>query len=572
MPDTLKMLSLFLSDPIVDRKLFPLVGEETADANSAVDIRQKTSTARPRFLFINSANQNPVNFFHRGGHLVLRFWEEFVASGRDGLLIMRCAKPRDSDLREYGVDVPWAQAEIGRSIIWDQGYLAGHEMHALMESAHFFLLPSVSLHSASIMEAMRVGAIPVVSDTVGISAYIRDEEHGIVLHGMQKEVWQKDEQTGVLFDQYRRRPDLDEWLVDQMVRRTFALLEDQVAYRHMQSRAVAQARRQFSGQRFAEHFWISVLDLYAEFNGISASAKAVPDPLRPLLRDCTIQSGEWARIFESPTQPMLRIKTGYGTVWELGGMLIHAYGSPCVRLKDWSVLAQYCTAEAPPMTFARTLEELGGKYLHSLQGHSEQAGRRLVRWASTVLRPFPLVYKYAASMLALYRRYIGGARFSRLRVEPEIELVRQGVGGYNIIRHRDRFYAILQREGEFSPEKAEIGGYSSYYYGRSIEEIIRSITMANSTSETVLNSDDSESTAVVIKKFYGFTIVRQGKTFHAHREKAFARPKRDLSSFSAASLEEVQQCILSLLGAESGRHRSLGDAADPVDMSRGGTH
>lgn len=497
-PDTLKMLSSFFSDPTVDRKLFPFVGEGAADMNSAVDISPKASLARPRFLFVNSANQNPVNFFHRGGHLVLRFWKEFVASGRDGLLIMRCARPTDSNLCEYGVDVSWAQTEIGRSIIWDQGYLAGHEMRALMESAHFFLLPSVSLHSASIMEALRVGAIPVVSDTVGTSAYITDEEHGIVLHGMQNEVWQKDERTGILVDQYGCRPELDRWLVDQMVRRMCVLLEDHAMYWRMRSRAIAHAQRRFSDQRFAEHFWNSVFDLFAEFRGMSRIGKSVSGSLRPLLRECTIQSGEWARVFESPTQPMLRIRTGYGTVWELGGTLIHAYGNPYMRLNDWSVLARYCTADAPATTFARNLSELGGKYLHSLQGHSKGVGSKFVRWVSQALRPFPSFYTYAARMLALYRRH-GRFKFFKPRVEPEIELVRQGVKGYNVIRHRDRFYAILQGEGEFSPEKVEAGGYSSYYCGQSVEEIIRSIMMADSAPRIVFNDNDSESATVAVK-------------------------------------------------------------------------
>lgn len=568
-PDTLTALSRFLSDPIVDRKLFPFVAGLRANAASMADVGPKQPLGRPRFLFVNSANQNSMNFFHRGGHLVLRFWKKFIADGHDGRLIMRCAKPSDSDLHDYGVDLSWVQAEIGRSIIWDQGYLAGYEMHALMESAHFLLLPSASLHSVSIMEAMRVGTIPVVSDTVGTSVYVRDEENGIVLHGVRKEVWQKDEMAGILVDRYCRRPELDRLVVEQMVRRVSTLLGDHAAYWNMRARTIAYARQQFSGRKFADEFWHSVSDLYAQFRRTSATTESSSDCLVQSLRECTIQNGEWARVFESPTQPMLRIKTGYGTVWELGGAVIHVYENPCINLHDWSVLARYYIADAPRMTFARTLEELRGKYLHSLQGYSEQVGGKLVRWASSILRPFPLVYKYAAIVLAVYRRSVAGGGFFRLRVEPEIELVRQGVRGYNIIRHRDRFYAILQREGEFSPEKAEAGGYSSHYYGRSIEEVTRCIHMAKSTSETVLNGDDSESAAVVIKKFYGFTIVRQGKTFHAHRETAFAMLKRDFAPFTAVSLEEVQRHILSLLMAESTRHQSLKDTADPVDVSRG---
>ncbi|NJN70189.1 MAG: hypothetical protein HC801_07870 [Nitrospira sp.] len=154
-PETLQALSLFLSDPIIDGKLFSSRTGLSANAFSIHDPEQKPSLSRPRFLFINSANQNSVNFFRRGGHLVLRFWKEFVASSRDGQLMLRCAMPGERELCEYGVDVSWVKHEMGRSIVWDQGYLASYEIQSLMANAHFFLLPSVALHSVSIMEAMR---------------------------------------------------------------------------------------------------------------------------------------------------------------------------------------------------------------------------------------------------------------------------------------------------------------------------------------------------------------------------------------------------------------------------------
>ena len=204
--------------------------------------------SRPRFLFVNSASQNTTNFFRRGGHLVLRFWKEFLASGREGLLILRCAKPCDKDLLEYGVDVSMILTEMGRSIIWAQDYLANHEMNALLAGAHFFLLPSVSLHSVSILQAMTVGAIPVVSDAVGTSVYVTDDVDGIVLDGVRKTFWYEDEVTGILVDQYRQVPDLDDSLVAQIVKRVDTLLGDSVRYWQMQSNMVANVRKIFPGK------------------------------------------------------------------------------------------------------------------------------------------------------------------------------------------------------------------------------------------------------------------------------------------------------------------------------------
>ncbi|MEQ1846100.1 MAG: glycosyltransferase, partial [Nitrospira sp.] len=241
-PETLRALSLFFSDPTIDGKLFSSKIGLSADVFFEQDTEQKPSLSRPRFLFVNSSNQNMANFFHRGGHLVLRFWKRFTASGRDGLLILRCGKPSDIALREYGVDVSWVKDEIGRSIVWDQGYRATHEMQSLMASAHFFLLPSVAPHSVSIMEAMRAGAIPIVTDTVGTSAYVTDEENGIVLRGVQTKVWQKDAVTDILVDHYYRRPELDRFLVEQLTTRICQLLEDHGAYWDMHRRTIVHAQ------------------------------------------------------------------------------------------------------------------------------------------------------------------------------------------------------------------------------------------------------------------------------------------------------------------------------------------
>lgn len=488
-PDTLHALRLFLPDSTIDRKLFSSRTGLSADPLFLHEPALKPSLSRPRFLFVNSANQNTVNFFRRGGHLVLRFWKEMVAYGRDGLLMLRCAMPCDIELREYGVDVSWVKSELGRSIVWDQSYLAGHEIQSLMAGAHFFLLPSVALHSVSIMEAMRAGAIPVVSDIVGTSVYVTDEENGIVLYGVRKKVRPKDEGTDCLLDQYSRWPELDSLLVEQMTSRVCALLDEPRAYWDVHRRTRSQAKERFSGQSFALDFWSSVSDLYAQFKGASITEEAGSDCPDRSLEECTIQRDGWARVFESPPQPMLRIKTECGTVWELGGAMIQTYGNPRIELNDWSASAQYYKPNAPPVTYANTLEELEGAYLHPLGGRREGVRRRVVRWISKTLRPFPAFYRCAAQLLAVYRRH-GGFRFAGLKTEPEIELIRQGVTGYNIIRHRDRYYAILQREGEFSPEKAESGGYSSCFLGHSVDEVLQSIAASIPLSTSFIFDKD----------------------------------------------------------------------------------
>lgn len=486
-PETLHDLSQFFSDRSIDQKLFLSRIGLSAKAISDPTLPKQSSLHCPRFLFVNSANQNPSNFFRRGGHIVLRFWKEYLAEGRSGLLMLRCAKPNDEDLAEYGVDVSFIRSQTGRSIIWGQDYLANHEINALMASAHFFLLPSASLHSVSIMQAMMLGAIPVVTDTVGTSVYVTDTVNGIVLHGMREAIWDKDAVTGILVDRYGKTPILDDDLVSQLTCRMGSLLDRPESYSDMRHRMMSFAHKQFSGQAFSDQFWGAVSSLYERFCESSRVNTIGPCLERRSLLDCMVQSNEWSRVFESPTQPMQRVNTGYSMVWEMGGAFIQAYGNPSFRLSDWSVFAKYYSTAAPPITFAYTLEELGGRYL-SFSGHPGEAViNESIDAISRILKPYPVLHRHAGRFWRGVRRvhaYVS-SKFLKPKVEnPDradhfnVELIRHGVAGYNIVRHFDRYYAILQKEGAFSPTKAEAGGYSSCLSGYSLEEVERAIGAA----------------------------------------------------------------------------------------------
>jgi hypothetical protein len=530
---------------------------------------EKTALSRPRFLFVNSANQNTVNFFRRGGHIVLRFWKDFLAGGQDGLLMLRCAKPSDKDLSKYGVDVSLVRDQTGHSIIWGQDYLGNHEMNALMASAHFLLLPSASLHSVSIMQAMMLGTIPVVTDTVGTSVYVTDNESGIVLQGMRAAVWHKDAATGILVDRYCRTPDLDDSLVSQLTSRVGALLDAPDAYRNMRNCTMPYAQDQFSGQAFSDYFWGTVSDLYQRDKESSSSRDSAPIQVEAALLDCTVRGDGWARVFESPTQPMLRINTGQGVVWELGGAMIQAYGNPRIDLKDWSVLAQHYSPGAPQTTFANTLDELGGKYLHSV-GHREGGRLKLIGWIARVLKPFPTLYGFAARVLLKLRSFLG-SRFGWPKADPDIELVRHGVSGYNIIRYLDQYYAIPQSKGEFSSHKADTGGYSSCFSDYSVDQVLQRIAGSGLQSlQASLADDDLGQIELVCEGFHGFNIIRRGVEFHAilQSEGAFVLEKLQSNeysrSFSGYSLKEVQRAMVEALDSEQGGNEACSKTTENV--------
>ena len=524
-PETLQSLSKFFSDPDIDRKLFSSrVGLSSA---ACIDnkLPRETDLSRPKFLFVNSANQNPANFFRRGGHLVLRFWKEFVSSGRDGLLMLRCKRPSEMDLAEYGVDNNFLNEETGRSIIWAEDYLAHHEMNALMESAHFFLLPSASLHSVSIMQAMTLGAVPVVTDTVGTSVYVMDDENGIVLQGVRSAIWDIDLNTGVLVDHYGRVAGMDDSLVSQMTHRIFTLLNAPETFQKMKNCSIDHARLQFSGEVFASDFWSSVDNLYQTYKRSFPQRDSVPRKIAPSLMDCTIQGDDWARVFESSTQPMRKVYTGQGTVWELGGAVIHAYGSPSLSLSDWSVFAQYYNLASPRITFASSLDELGGKYL-SIDKHGGYHGalsprnRKLINFISRVLMPYPQLHSFGVGELKKMRRYraifqlycqFRAFRNGKPGVEPDVELVLHDVQGYNIIRYFHKFVAIPQGEGAFDPERVSLKQYSSIFWGYSADKVVSKITKSSHSIFGVGMQKKIRYYKNIYRLYFRFRAFRNGK-------------------------------------------------------------
>jgi glycosyltransferase involved in cell wall biosynthesis len=552
-PETIEAIRRFFADPLIDEKLFPSRIGLSARVVPEPGSLKPPSLDCPRFLFMNSAHQNPANFFRRGGHLVLRFWKEYVATGRSGRLLLRCARPCDDALREHGVDVSFVQSQTGRSILWGQDYLTNDELNALMASSQFMLLPSASLHSVSIMQAMLLGAVPVVTDTVGTSVYVTDGENGIVLGGMREAIWHEESESGLLIDRYDRMLDVEKTLVSQLVSRIDALLEKPEAYRAMRSRMMAAARERFSGHAFSDQFWSEVEALYRRQLVAAPTPVGMPGRENDLLRDCALAPEAWERVFESPTQPLLRINAGHSRVWELGGAFILDHGNPRIGVSDWSVMAQYYSSEAPAITFAYTIEELGVRYLGFHDHRVELAMAEIRGWLSLKLKPSPWLHRQAARVWrGLCRVYAAiSSWLLPSRSDEDIELVREGVHGYNIIRHGDRYYAILQSEGAFIPAKVEAGGYSSCLAGFSRQGVERAIVaLVESKLEQADRSD--EDIELVREGVHGYNIIRHGDRYYAilQSEGTFIPAKVEAGGYSSclagSSRREVEYAILAV--------------------------
>jgi len=482
-PETLDGLSTFFSDPTIDAKLFSSrIGLSKLSVDAGM-FRPRRPIGLPRFLFVNSAHQMTSNFFNRGGHIVLKFWKEFVTAGRMGTLILRCGRPDDGTLACHGVDPDFVRSELGRSIIWAEGYLSNHEINALMADAHFFLLPSASLHSASILLAMTLGTIPVVTDTLGTSLYVTDREDAIVLKGVRNEIWHLDPDTGVLADHYERMPNVTPSLVTQLVERVFEVLNSPETYLAMSHRSSERARTQFSGEAFASEFWSSVAEK-ATTPRVGASPSAKSAELSASLQKCALDAAEWARVFESSTQPMRLVYTGTNTVVQLGGTVVHMAGSPTTNLRDWSVFAHYFEPSAPVTTFANSLVDLGDRFLPGRYGDIPFGTSEWKRRASNALMRYPRVHSLASRAYRTMRRSMIFAKLwwqytqcksGRVGSESHTELVMEDVHNFNIVHCFHKYYAIPCGEGPFILAKAEGRLYSRTYSAYSLETAVAKV-------------------------------------------------------------------------------------------------
>ena len=479
-PETLNGIRRFFNDPEIDRKLFASRMGLSEVALAGAEIDKPPPTDYARFLFVNSANQNPGNFFRRGGHIVLRFWEKFRRDGRQGLLMLRCARPSDSDLQDYGVDVRFLIQETGHSVIWVQDYLTNHEMNALMASAHFFLLPSTSLHSVSIMQSMSLGAVPVISDAIGTEQYIQDGENGLVLKGVRETLWRRDPQTGIFVDQYRKTPELDAHLTEQMYERINVYLNDPVKYQALRMRTQTHAGEAFSGKKFSREFWVHVNELYIQYR---QTMERLPSRrLDAILEDSLLATKEWPRVFEGATQPLLRIFTGNYFVSELGGSFILTPRRIITSVNDRSVLAQFFDCSAPPAVFSKNITGLSGGFLPKCHDDEVNRSTSVTRFFSHVLMPFPKLHHFASGMLKRFRRlqihlvrrkrYIAFRYWARRSINADVQLVSEGVFGYNVVRFFHRYYGYPQASGPFKPDDEIKGRYCRYPCALSSKRII----------------------------------------------------------------------------------------------------
>jgi hypothetical protein len=342
--ETLDQFSAFFESKVIDRKLTYLPVGLTERTLNRLSQRRNENSA-PTFLFTWSAHQNPNNFRLRGGAAVLRFLAEYRSTNKPGNFIFRCAKPADENIREMGISPSEIEESGNIKIKWISEYQSDDDMLALFNKADFFLLPSANLHSASIMQAMAAGCIPVVSDTQGTSEFVSDMEDGIVLRGVRSRVWESPPGCNVCFDWHDAFLGMERELADTLGARVFPLLDSLEQQRAMREAARARASAKFRGLPLAQRYWSLVEKRFASRpkQRMPRQVKTAPESVWAKLLPDALERRSLDRYFARPPQPLLVEATGEYRIFSVRSLywaIRHdVYAKSFAHPRAWNLLS-----------------------------------------------------------------------------------------------------------------------------------------------------------------------------------------------------------------------------------------
>lgn len=136
-------------------------------------IASQPDTTRPGknicFLFTNSHHGDPTNLVRRGGYEILDAFNELRKIHPNVELVILMPKAELFKLPEHVTAVNRRVTE--------------EELTHWFNKSHAMLLPSIDLHSHSLLRAMSHGCIPIISDAPGFSEFVNDAETGIIVRG-----------------------------------------------------------------------------------------------------------------------------------------------------------------------------------------------------------------------------------------------------------------------------------------------------------------------------------------------------------------------------------------------------
>lgn len=169
---TIKEIEVYFKDELISNKLHYMpIGYEPP---KQIISKKTEKKSKKRILVLSSAHQNPNNFIDRGAGVVLEVWSALLKLNCDFELIWRSSEPNKHIIEELLSTINISSSELEKlikSITWVDRHLTERELDHLFDSSDFVLLPSLWLHSTTILRAISSGCKPIVSDIPQIDEY-----------------------------------------------------------------------------------------------------------------------------------------------------------------------------------------------------------------------------------------------------------------------------------------------------------------------------------------------------------------------------------------------------------------
>ena len=516
LPETLEQFKICFDSEIINKKL---ISTEIGISNNAYPVYDICYLLKKKnkgqFLFINSAHQNPDNFYRRGGVEVLKFWERYIKSGGEGRLIMRCNKPSRKSLEIQGVNTEFIFENSSNNIIWINYHLNINELNKLFISSEYCLIPSLSLHSVTIMQALRFAAIPIVSDTVGTDLYVKDGINGFVVGSIRDRLWKVDPKTKLMFDDYDKQDEILSGLDLEILTKIQTIQKNKFLLSDIQKKCYISGVEKHCGAAFAHNIWhhITSQTRFIKLSGFKQS----------ILSQSILDLSKNLSLFESPTQPCLKLNLGKFRIYEVGGCLIRKSYDDQYLIHEWSPIESLNKS----FDIKRDLIAFNGNFIEKPKHKNEDFDMVVMSWLEELkekikvlfynnkklYRMFKIFYHIIRSMLIYILRVkhsflnnlgYGVAKNEHLKFRSEIDDIRSELF---IVSCDNQLFVVPQKSGFFSKERFDKKEYAFQLCFNSLNNLEYEIDLMIK-SEPELNVENCN----------GFNIIKKDKCYFAIRQ------------------------------------------------------
>ncbi len=246
----------------------PLGLEMPEEMRLAAEMAAARKDAKPAdddvvFLFTNSWHQDPDSFAKRGGIETIVAFLTLLMRRPNCRLILRTVLPEHLDPAVREVVRHHPRIEVHEAVVPDAA------LYDMLFRADVFLVPSMHLHTISILRAMAAGAVVVTTDAAAIDEFVTHGETGFVIPVWKDIAYWDDRSRGLIREADALQRQTNGTLAANLV----LVMEHLVRDPDLRRRVRGEARRRVAAHHRLEPW-------RAAFHAMLRAAVAGPHPSR----------------------------------------------------------------------------------------------------------------------------------------------------------------------------------------------------------------------------------------------------------------------------------------------------